>query len=93
MNDGGRKVAEVTTKTYAMPVQISRTENGGYRAECTILQGCFVDGATLEEAFTDIQEAISLYIEASKERGLPLPEVVESTSTTLLTIIPVAVPS
>ena len=66
-------MAETITKTYAMPVQISRTEEGGYRAECTILQGCFVDGESLEEVLTDIQETIVLYIEASKEKGLPLP--------------------
>ena len=48
-------MAEVTTKTYAMPGQISKVEGGAYRAECTILQGCFVDGDTLEEVLTDIQ--------------------------------------
>ena len=86
-------MAEITTKTYAMPVQISKVEGGGYRAECTILQGCFVDGDTLGEVLADIQEAIALYIEASRERGLPLPEVAESPDLALLTIIPVAVTS
>ena len=86
-------MSEATTKTYAMPVQISKMEDGGYRAECTILQGCFVDGGTLEEVLTDVQEAIALYIEASRERGLPLPEIAESPGSALLTIIPVAVTS
>jgi len=88
-----RNVGEVMTKTYAMPVQISKMEDERYRAECTILQGCFVDGETLEQVLTDIQEAIALYIEASRERGLPLPEIAESPDLALLTIIPVAVPS
>ena len=86
-------MTEIVTKTYAMPVQITRTEDGGYRAECTILPGCFVDGDTLEEVLTDIQEAIVLYIEASRERGLPLPEMVPAPGSAVLTIIPVAVPS
>ncbi len=62
------------TKTYAMPVQISRGEDIGYRAECTILPGCFVDGDTLKEVLTDIQEAIVLYIQASNrllKKGSP----------------------
>ena len=86
-------MTEIATKTYAMPVQISKIEGVGYRAECTILPGCFVDGDTLEGVFTDIQEAIVLYIEASRERGLPLPEMVSAPGSAVLTIIPVAVPS
>lgn len=82
-----------TTKTYAMPVQISKVEGVGYRAECTILPGCFVDGDTLEEALTDIQEAIALYIQASKERGLLLPEMIEAPGSIVITVIPVAVPA
>ncbi len=81
------------TKTYAMPVQISTVEGAGYRAECTILPGCFVDGDTLEEVLTDIQEAIVLYIQVSKERGLPLPEMAETHGSLVITIIPVAVPA
>ncbi len=86
-------MAKAPTKTYAMPVQISKIEGIGYRAECTILQGCFVDGDTLEQVLTDIQEAIVLYIEASRERSLPLPEIVEAPGSAVLTIIPVAVHS
>ncbi len=86
-------MAEPTTKTYAMPVQISKIEGVGYRAECTILPGCFVDGSTLEEVLTDIQEAMVLFIEASRKRGLPLPEVAEAPGLAVLTVIPVAVPS
>ena len=84
-------MAERATKTYAMPVQISKIEGVGYRAECTILQGCFVDGGTMEEVLSDIQEAIALYIEASRERDLPLPEIEEAPGSAVLTIIPVAV--
>ncbi len=86
-------MAETNKKTYALPVQFGRIEDMGSRAECTILPGCFVDGDTLEEVLTDIQEAIVLFIEASRERGLPLPEVVEAHCSAGLTIIPVAVPS
>ncbi len=85
-------MAETAMKTYAMPVQVSKVEGVGCRAECTILQGCFVDGDTLEEVMTDIQEAMVLYIEASRERNLLLPEIVEAPGTAVLTIIPVAIP-
>ena len=86
-------MAETNKKTYALPVQISRIEGTGYRAECTILPGCFVDGDTLEEVLADIQEAIVLYIEASREQGLLLPEIADFSGSVVLTIIPVAVPS
>ena len=76
---------------YALPVQISRIEAVGYRAECPELQGCFVDGDSLEEVRTDIQEAISLHIQSRRGLGLPLPEPLSDPATTILTVIPVAV--
>ena len=79
-------------KTYAIAVQISTVEGVGFRAECTGLQGCFVDGETLEEVISDIQDAASLYITSCQELGLPLPGPLELPDGTFITVIPVAVP-
>ena len=78
-------------KTYAVPVKISRVEGVGYRAECPGFQGCFVDGETLDEVMSDIQEAAALYIASCQDLGLPLPGPLELADETLITVIPVAV--
>jgi hypothetical protein len=39
-------------------------------------QDVFVDSSTLEEVLANVQEAIVLYLGASLERGLQLPEMV-----------------
>lgn len=45
-----------------------------YSAYVPDLPGCIACGDTLEETETLMQEAITLYIEALKEAGLPVPE-------------------
>jgi predicted RNase H-like HicB family nuclease len=47
---------------------------GGYCATVPDLPGCISEGATLDQAFDMIREALALYVEASIEELLPLPE-------------------
>ena len=49
-------------------------EDGYYVAEVPSLPGCISQGATKEEAATNIREAISGYIAALEEDNLPVPE-------------------
>ena len=49
-------------------------EDGHWVAECPSLPGCISQGATKEEAITNIKEAIDGYIAALEEDGLPVPE-------------------
>ncbi|GBC96537.1 hypothetical protein HRbin16_02343 [bacterium HR16] len=49
-------------------------EDGYWVAECPSLPGCISQGRNREEALENIREAISLYIEVLRERGLPVPE-------------------
>jgi predicted RNase H-like HicB family nuclease len=49
-------------------------EDGYWVAECPSLPGCISQGATKEEAITNIKEAIDGYIAALEEDGLPVPE-------------------
>lgn len=46
---------------------------GGYTVEVPDLPGCVSEGDTLEEAKTNIEEAIELYIETLKDRNKPIP--------------------
>jgi predicted RNase H-like HicB family nuclease len=49
-------------------------EEGGYVAEIEYLPGCFTQGETLEETYTNIEEARRLWIEVAYEDGQDIPE-------------------
>jgi len=53
-------------------------EDRCYVARVPELAGCATDGATLEEAAVNAQEAIQSYIESMDEMGKPLPNPVAS---------------
>ena len=55
-------------------VIIYRGEDGYWVAKCPSLPGCISQGKTKEEAVGNIKEAISGYIAALEEDGLPVPE-------------------
>jgi antitoxin HicB len=56
------------------PVTIIPDITGGYVAEIEDLPGCFSQGETLEETFTNIEEARQLWLESAYEDGLDIPE-------------------
>lgn len=49
-------------------------EDGYFIVEVPSLLGCISQGKTREEALTNIEEAIALYIEVLQERGEPVPD-------------------
>ncbi len=49
-------------------------EDGYWVAECPSLPGCVSQGESREQAILNIREAITLYIEALEDDGLPVPE-------------------
>jgi predicted RNase H-like HicB family nuclease len=54
-------------------VLIERDEDDIFIATVPSLPGCISDGATREEAVTNIREAISLYLESLEEHGDAVP--------------------
>jgi predicted RNase H-like HicB family nuclease len=52
---------------------LSPGEDGLWVAECPSLPGCISQGGTREEAVANIREAITAYIAALEEDGLPVP--------------------
>ena len=54
-------------------VILYRGEDGYWVAECPSLPGCLSQGKTKEKAIANIREAISGYIAALEEDGLPVP--------------------
>lgn len=53
-------------------VTIDRTEDGVWVVECPAIPGCVTQGATKDEALSNIEEAIRLCLEVRAEQGLPL---------------------
>jgi len=55
-------------------VVIYRGEDGYWVAECPSLPGCISQGKTKTQTIENIKEAISCYIHALEEDGLPVPK-------------------
>jgi antitoxin HicB len=56
------------------------TEDGGYNVSCPALPGCHSQGESIEEAITNIQEAIQGCIEVLNKRaraGSPDEKIIE----------------
>ena len=56
------------------PVTIIPAAGGGYVADIEMLPGCLTQGETLEEAYSNIEEARRLWIEVAYEDGQDIPE-------------------
>ena len=52
-------------------VILTKSEDGGFIAECPSLPGCFSQGETKAEALDNIREAIMLSLETREADGLP----------------------
>jgi len=50
-------------KTLKLPVVITQDEEGYFLAEVPVLQSCFTQGKTKEEALVNIKEVIQLCLE------------------------------
>jgi antitoxin HicB len=48
-------------------------EDGGYTVSCPALPGCHSQGETIEEAVSNIKEAIECYLESLQKDKVPIP--------------------
>ena len=62
-------------KQYMYPITVECLEEGGYYAECPILQGCHVEGETFSEVMENIEDAIKVIIKSYRELGKEIPRV------------------
>ncbi len=58
---------------YKYTVVVERDEDGMYVASVPLLQGCYSQGETYEEALENVKDAIKLHIEARRSLGEPVP--------------------
>ena len=54
-------------------VLIETDEDGVFVATVPSLPGCVADGATRNDALSNVKDAIALYIESLEEHGDPIP--------------------
>jgi len=54
---------------YQVSVVAEPLEEGGYYAECPILPGCHVEGASYWEALENLEDVIRIHIEGRLEFG------------------------
>ena len=66
-------VANMQPRSF--PVIFEPDVNGGYVVSCPVFPGCYSEGDTIDEALSNIKEAIELCIEELKEKNLELPNV------------------
>ncbi len=59
------------------PVVIYEEETGGFSVICPSLPGCHSQGETIEEALSNIREAIDLCLEVMEEDGIAVPTAKE----------------
>ncbi len=60
-------IAMTGPKKVQLPVLVEKDEDGFFVVECPLLQGCFTQGKTLDEALKNIHEVIELCLEEQKE--------------------------
>ncbi len=53
-----------------MPLVIEKDSDGFYVAECPVFEGCYSQGATIDEAVKNIREVISLILEEKDEQKI-----------------------
>ena len=53
-------------------ITVDRDEDGQWVTECPAIPGCISQGASKDEAISNIKEAIGLCLEVRAERGMPL---------------------
>jgi predicted RNase H-like HicB family nuclease len=62
-------------KFYSFEIVIEKEpEDEGYLGYCPGLPGCFSDGLSIEEARTNIREAIQQHLSVLLEQGVDIPQ-------------------
>jgi predicted RNase H-like HicB family nuclease len=65
-------------REYNFTVIVRQDEDGNFIAVCPALQGCYVDGFTLDEVLETIRPVIKMHIESRLDNGELIPEEVYS---------------
>lgn len=61
-------------KIFNYTIIFEKEEDGGYHVFCPTLKGCHSQGDTYDEALTNIQDAIKIYLESLIAHNEIVPE-------------------
>lgn len=64
-----------TNQTLIFPVNIEPCEEGGFFADCPVLQGCHAEGETYGEVIDNISDVIRAHIEVKRKNREIIPSV------------------
>ena len=67
-------------KTFTILIMPAESDEDGYWVKVPALPGCVTQGETVEEALSNVKEAVEAYVLSLKDRGIPIPEEEVDTS-------------
>ena len=67
---GPKNAWRVAVAGKQLPLIVERGDDGWYVVECPLLQGCYTQGKTLDEALRNIREVIELLLEEKDARDI-----------------------
>jgi predicted RNase H-like HicB family nuclease len=65
-----RKNSIMKYKGLVLPLIVEKGEDGFYVIECPVLEGCFTQGETIDEALINIREVIELILPEKRSREI-----------------------
>ena len=68
---------EVGKERMKRKLLVHQDEDGVFVAECPTLPGCISQGRSLNEALTNIQDAIGGYLESLRKHNEPIPPSIQ----------------
>ena len=65
-----KKGSKIKYTGLVLPLIIEKGESGFYVIECPVLEGCFTQGETIDEALKNIREVIELVLLEERNRAM-----------------------
>lgn len=65
-----KKKLSAKIKNRQFPVVVEKGEDGFYVVECTLFQGCYSQGKTLDEALGNIREVIGICLKEKENQKI-----------------------
>ena len=65
-----KKNLSAKIKNSRFPVVVEKDEDGFYVVECTLFQGCYSQGKTLDEALENIREVINICLKEKENQKI-----------------------
>ena len=61
-------------RVFNYTIIFEKEDDGGYHVFCPTLKGCHSQGDTYDEALTNIQDAIKIYLDSLIAHNEPIPD-------------------